>query len=414
MANEFDNPWGSSAPFVDRQFYQSGAGEGAETGYTNATGQETFVGPNGQEYTRIGDPKELIMGNQYYGQLQPYMIYDPQFGYGVPKQAFDQMKSSIVQGSNKEGFLDKLAGIGPILAGSAFMSGALGGAFPSEGGIGGGSFTGGGGGGGELNFDGSPLDFNPSNQNLTLGGDGGLQLDPNAGGAGINSGGLDGPLGDSRANYAAGLGSNNGFTSAGASGTDWLKTMKEWGITPGTAASAALNLFTQNRQANTLNGLSNQAFQSAPINQAQRLPYQADLLNLVQNPSSFFATNPLFNAQKDQAKQAFEADYAKKGMGGTSIDAYMKNIMNVGAGTYFDQGNLLSTLGGFNQGSGNANAGVTAGIAGANADRAGINGIGTIGANVLDSQKANEAFANLFKVSNPGSGITGGGTIVPS
>jgi len=170
-----------------------------------------------------------------------------------------------------------------------------------------------------------------------------------------------------------------------------------------------LNLFTQNQKANQLNDLSQQAFNTAPINQPQRLPYQTDLLNLVQNPASFFATNPLFNAQKDQATQAFQAQYAKNGMGGTSINDYMKNIMNTGASTYFDQGNLLSTLGGFNQGTGNAAAGVGAGIAGANASQAGLSGLAAVGGKVIDSNAASDAFAKLFKVSEPNS-VSGAST----
>jgi len=204
----------------------------------------------------------------------------------------------------------------------------------------------------------------------------------------------------------------SGSGAGGGGGSDLLATLKNWGITPGLAASTALNLFQQGRQADALKEVSNQAFQSAPINQPQRAPYQANLMNLMQNPNDFFASNPLFNAQKDQATQAFEAQSAKRGMGGTTINDYMRNIMNTGASTFFDQGNLLATLGGFNQGAGNAGAGTQAGIAAANAGSNMITGSIPLVSNVANSQGASDAFASLYDFSKPNP--ISGSTISPA
>ncbi len=425
MAN---NPWGTLGqpdPNFDQTF---GYGGQALEDARAQQAPTTFTGANGQQYTRVGDTEWANPTNSIYPQIQQHLVYDPQFGYGVPTQLADQIKSNIVQQSNSRGsdpfmsFLDS-ANM-PLLMGGAFMGGALSGAFPT--GIDAGTL----GGDAAWGVNARP-DFGVGAQTAE-----GIQ-DFNAFG---NASGTDFGIGaqagegvqdfNAFGQQAGGFGPAGSFTpppQTAGSGVTWgqpdLATqpmsaggpvgsnnpLAGWGLTPGTAAATALNLFTQNQKQNQLNDLSQQAINASPINQTQRLPYQADLLSLMQNPSSFFATNPLFNAQKDQATQAFQSQYAKNGMGGTSIDAYMKNIMNAGAGTFFDQGNLLSTLGGFNQGAGNATAGVQAGIAGANAGQAGLSGLAAVGGNVLNSDKANEAFANLFKVSEPNA-ISGAST----
>jgi len=418
MANEFNTPWGSlGQPDLN---IDPGFGGQALEDFRRQNAPTTFTGPNGQTYTRIADTGWTDPGNSMYGQIQPHLVYDPQFGYGIPSQMAEQLKAGIVQQSNSRGsdpfmsFLDS-ANM-PLLMGGAFMGGALSGAFPS--GVDAGTLGGDAAWGANArpdfgvgaqaaegiqdfnafgNASGTDFgigaqagegvqDFNAFGQQAGgFGPAGSFTPPPTTAGSGVTWGQPD--LTTQPASAGGPVGSNNPFAG--------------WGLTPGTAAATAFNLFTQNQKQNQLNDLSQQAINATPINQAQRLPYQADLLQLMQNPSSFFATNPLFNAQKDQATQAFQAQYAKNGMGGTSIDAYMKNIMNAGAGTFFDQGNLLSTLGGFNQGAGNANAGVQAGIAGANAGQAGLSGLAAVGGNVIDSQNAQDAFANLFKVSEP-------------
>jgi len=373
-----------------------------------------FKGPDGRDYYANGGNWDY-WARQFGFEPSQVTAMGPHGELGIR----DDLAVKIGQGTSNSGggvfnFFDN-TNI-PALMGGAFMGGALSGAFPS--GIDAGTL----GGDAAWGVNARPdfgagvqaaegiQDFNAfgnaSGTDFGIGAQAGEGVqDFNA--FGQQSGGF-GPAGSftpppSTASGGATFGqpdlTTQPMSAGGPIGSN--NPLAGWGITPGTAAATAFNLFTQNQKQNQLNDLSQQALNAAPINQAQRLPYQADLLQLMQNPSSFFATNPLFNAQKDQATQAFQAQYAKNGMGGTSIDAYMKNIMNAGAGTFFDQGNLLSTLGGFNQGAGNAGAGVQAGIAGANAGQAGLSGLAAVGGNVLNSDKANEAFANLFKVSEP-------------
>lgn len=96
------------------------------------------------------------------------------------------------------------------------------------------------------------------------------------------------------------------------------------------------------------------AMKNNPLDQAQRGQYQQQLSQLLTNPQQFYATNPVVQAQLDLARQQFLANTGKMGTGGTQFNDYLKNVQNVAAGTFNDQANLLSRLGGFDQGSGYA------------------------------------------------------------
>lgn len=88
------------------------------------------------------------------------------------------------------------------------------------------------------------------------------------------------------------------------------------------------------------------------LNDPRRQQYQSQLSQLLTNPQQFYATNPVVQAQLDTAKNQFQANTAKMGTGGTQFNDYLKNVQNVASGTFNDQANLLSGLGGFNQGAG--------------------------------------------------------------
>jgi len=213
-----------------------------------------------------------------------------------------------------------------------------------------------------------------------------------------------------------GLGSAGMVPMSTAVGNPFTEFLNYLGVTPGQTAATAYNMFTQNQRANQFEDFANQSLQQgqAPINQPQRASYQQDLRNLVSNPNDFFSSNPLFQAQLDQAKKQFEAQYSKQGMGGTQINDYMKNIMNVGAGTYFDQANLLGGLGGFTQGSGSAGSGFgQLAASGVNASSAGAAGFGPIIGSAANSQAGSDVWdsiSNLFRPAEPNS-ISGSNTV---
>lgn len=209
------------------------------------------------------------------------------------------------------------------------------------------------------------------------------------------------------------LGTSNSAQSPIGGGNSLNDFLQGWGTNPGQVASTAYNLWSQQQMANRLGGAAQNALNAgqAPINQAQRLPYQVDLLNLINNPQDFFRTNPQFLAQADTARNMFNAAAAKSGMGGTSINDYMGNIMNVGANTYNQQVQNLAGLGGFTQGGGTAGSaygGLATGAAGQQG--AGVAGVAPLINNLANSpqgQSAYDSVANLFgQQSSPVSGAS--------
>jgi hypothetical protein len=119
--------------------------------------------------------------------------------------------------------------------------------------------------------------------------------------------------------------------------------------------SALMNYFQQDAKQEDLLKIAQQASDMAnPLKQTERLPYQAQLMQLLSNPSAFFSTNPMVQAQMNMARNAFEAASSKHGVGGTQYGDFLTHMQNNTADEYNKQAQLLAMLGGFNQGPGNA------------------------------------------------------------
>jgi len=242
-----------------------------------------------------------------------------------------------------------MAGVGALSAGAGMAGGAFGEgaagleAFPAFDSLPAGmGFNGetllAGEGAGATGFEGG-IDFLPDA--ASYGSDAGILSGEAGAGAGIGTG-----AGVNWADRAAVSAAENMFNEAGSGGLTGDGAFKlPFGLGWKDIITGGLGVLGSLDKSNKLDDAANTALNNTPINQPQRQPYQTQLLDLMRNPTNFFNTNPLFQAQKDQATNAFNAQYAKQGMGGTQINDYMKNIMNAGAGTFFDQGNLLAGLG---------------------------------------------------------------------
>lgn len=124
-------------------------------------------------------------------------------------------------------------------------------------------------------------------------------------------------------------------------------------ITMGNLLGSGANYFINKQRQDELMAQAQKAgAMSNALDQPQRQPYQGMLSSLLTNPSQFYSTNPAVKGQLDLAKQQFEANSAKMGTGGTQFSDYLRNVQNIASGTFNDQANLLSGLGGFNQGPG--------------------------------------------------------------
>lgn len=202
-----------------------------------------------------------------------------------------------------------------------------------------------------------------------------------------NSGGLDGPMGDSLRNYFSEMGPNNPFSpgnagnSAWSSFTDFLKNplIEGTNATGGNVLSSLANYLIRNQQSGRLNDAANRSAQlNDPMQQPQRAPFQQAFTNLMTNPNSYQQT-PYAQGMTNQANQAFQANVSKYGPGGTQFSDYLKNYQNILSSDFFNLANTLSTAGGFNQGTGGAGSafGQLAG-AGANAGMGAWEGFGSL------------------------------------
>lgn len=140
--------------------------------------------------------------------------------------------------------------------------------------------------------------------------------------------------------------------------------------------SAIVNMLNQNRTAGQLGGIADRAaFLNQSLNQPQRGPYQGQLAQQMNDPASFFATNPVVKAQLDMAKNQMEANTAKHGAGGKVFGDYLQHQHNIMSENYYKNADLLSRLGGFTDGAGGAGSAFAGpATAGANAGANAISG----------------------------------------
>lgn len=157
---------------------------------------------------------------------------------------------------------------------------------------------------------------------------------------------------------AAGLtGAGAAAAGAGSDPLGWLN--KALGLTAnpltlGNIAKAGTNYALQKQLTDQLTAAAQQSLTAgSALNQPQRQQYQNQLSTLMSNPSSFFQTNPVVQGQLNQANQQFQANTGKMGTSGTNFNDYLTNMQNIMGKSFNDQANILSGLGGFNQGATN-------------------------------------------------------------
>lgn len=169
-------------------------------------------------------------------------------------------------------------------------------------------------------------------------------------------------------------------------------------ITMGDVGKAGANYFLQDMLAKKYSNAATANMNAGSVlNQPQRQQYQTQLSNLLSNPADFYSTNPVVQGQMNLAKQQFQANSAKMGTGGTQFNDYLTNLQNVASGTFNSQANLLSGLGGFNQGTGSTAGGAQLMSQGIGASNLGNIGIGN----------------NIFKQQGPVQGQTGQSLLNP-
>lgn len=118
-------------------------------------------------------------------------------------------------------------------------------------------------------------------------------------------------------------------------------------------AKSGLNYVLQNKLGkDQLEAASKAGGMNSALNQQQRFPYQNQLSQLMNNPASFWQTNPVAQGQLQLASDKFQAQSAKMGTGGTQFTDYLNNVMSAANGTFNDQAKLLAMLGGYDQGPG--------------------------------------------------------------
>lgn len=152
-----------------------------------------------------------------------------------------------------------------------------------------------------------------------------------------------------------------GAATAASGGGGFMDTIKNFlknplidgtNMTGSNVLGGLANYFMRSQQEDQLRSSGERAAQlNDPMQQAARIPFQAQAANMAFNPASYFQT-PDVLGQIDLARQKYQADVSKYGQGGTTINDFMRNIMNYssqGYGKYLDQ---MLMAGGFNQGPG--------------------------------------------------------------
>jgi hypothetical protein len=182
--------------------------------------------------------------------------------------------------------------------------------------------------------------------------------------------GMDVPMGGQVFNTAGPLDPSTIGANAGGWSNDIMKTiqsglgdinkflgMDKNPITLGDIGKSGANFLISTLMANRAMQNAQQAGKmGSALDQGQRAPYQAQLQSLMSNPSTFYSTNPVVQAQLAEARKQFEAASAKMGTGGTQQNDYLKNLNNIFSGTFNDQAQQLAGLGGFNFGPGGSGA----------------------------------------------------------
>lgn len=313
--------------------------------------QITFTGPDGKQYQTTNNPSAFGPSGTW-ASMGVNPINDPVYGSAIPLSAAKQ----IGQFTGSNSFLDKYAF--PLMSGLAM--GGIGAYNSGLSGAGGATSN-----FGDFNF--SPSDFNISpydngpgigeSTNLTnltsdvsnfAPGEWDWMNNPeNFGGTG--STGFEGAEADT------GITAGESPTEFPASGGSLWDSILNFAKSPvgGGVLRAGIGALGSVYTGNQLNKAATTAGDLAnPLMAPQRQPYQAQLSQLLSNPTDFYNTNPVVKAQLDLARQQFNANTGKMGTGGTQFNDYLRNVQNVASGTFNDQANLLATLGGFNQGPG--------------------------------------------------------------
>lgn len=171
--------------------------------------------------------------------------------------------------------------------------------------------------------------------------------------------------------------------------------------TGGNVLGALANYLMKNNQQKDLEGAANRSAQlNNPMDQPQRAPFQQAFTSLMTNPNSYQQT-PFAQGMTNQVNNAFKANVSKYGPSGTQFSDYNKNYQNVLSADFFNLANVLSTAGGFNQGTGGAgNAYGSLAGAGANAGMGAWEGFGSLLSQPKQqspfSSSGNNPFQNIF------------------
>lgn len=367
---------------------------------TNFQGNQDYLdylyGPGGQiikaDPGAMTDAQMPGSVSSYYvmpeGFTRDSMPKNPYLRYDAPTTGLGKWMPAIL-GSIA------LAGLGGFLPGteSIFGAGAAGAGAPSfAGGAGGGAATAGAaGGGGALATGGigvGELAAIGGAGAAGAGAGGGSLFAGGAGGGAGAVGGATGALTSAPASFLSGLGdfATSLFAPTSGSGIGW-----------GDIAKTGLNFLLNKDTASDFEDAAlRSAYMSNPLNDPQRQQYQSQLSQLMANPTSFYESNPVVRAQLDLARQQFEANSAKMGVGGTQFNSYLKDVQNIAAGTFNDQAKLLQGLGGFNFASESGGGNYLKGMTSANtANSEAYRGIGDIVQKIFGSQSSQASNPNI-------------------
>lgn len=121
-----------------------------------------------------------------------------------------------------------------------------------------------------------------------------------------------------------------------------------WAVVGGAAVTWGLNELSK-----PSGGGQGSASSAADPFGSQRGQYQPQLAGLVNNPGSFFSSDPLYRAEFDQGLEAVKRTQGAMGLGhsGNQLAELEKYGMSISRGAYNDRFNQLSLLSGATNGS---------------------------------------------------------------
>lgn len=345
-------------------------------------------GPAGNEFNRANDTDYYILPE---GKTAADYVNAP-LRYDSPDSGLGKWMPAILGGV-------ALAGLGGLLPGTTSIFGGGAGGF--VGGASGAGVTGAAGGAGVSGATSAGL----------IGGAGASLAGaaPLYGTAALGTGGITG-LGAEFGTAALGstassLGASGAAAAGAAGGGSFLDSIigglkdATKGITTKDLLSGGLNYFLNQKTADDMAAAAGAAGQMGdPLAHPTRQPYQQMLMQLMQNPQSFYETNPVVASQLDQARKQFLANSAKMGVGGTQTAKYFDNMKNVFAGTFNDQANLLSGLGGFGfPGGGGTNAYMQGMTGAAQQGAESYRGLGDIASKIFGNTSfGNKSVSDIF------------------